>query len=270
MKARHYILLLTVLVLTGSCSELRRLQKSESVQEKYEGAVRFYEEEDYYRAGILFEEILPFLRGSEQAENANFYFAYTQYHQRQYIMSSHYFKKFYDTYRRSDYAQEAFYMFAYSLYNQSPVYNLDQTSTEEAIAAMQTYLNKYPYSEFKEDANKIIDELQAKLEKKAYENSKLYYNLEYLKSAIITMENFEKDFPDSDYKEEVTYLKIKSAYRYAEKSVLSKQVERYQQCVDFYTEFADEYEESGYYKELGGFYEKSLDRIKELKSLTNQ
>ena len=70
---------------------------------------------------------------------------------------------------------EAEYLYAYSLYKESPNSNLDQSSTVEAISAMQNFINKYPYSEYSINANEIIDELQIKLETKNFENAKQYY-----------------------------------------------------------------------------------------------
>jgi outer membrane protein assembly factor BamD len=156
--------------------------------------LKYYERKDYYRSVILFDQIRPYLRGTAEAEQVEFYYAYAHYYQKQYLLASHYFKNFHDTYNRSEFAEEAFYMYGYSLYRQSPIYNLDQSSTVEAITAVQTFLNRYPRSEFREDAVKIQVELRQKLEKKAYENAKLYVQLNSLNSALIALDNFRKDF----------------------------------------------------------------------------
>jgi len=50
-------------ILIFSCSDLRKAQKSQDWRIKYEIALEFYENKDYYRATILFEEILPIVRG---------------------------------------------------------------------------------------------------------------------------------------------------------------------------------------------------------------
>jgi len=237
MKKRNVLGLifsLIVLLSATSCSKFSKLQKSDDWNVKYEAALRYYENKDFYRSGVLLEQVLPIIKGSKAAEKAEYYFAYTNFHQQQYLLSAHYFESFYKTYSRSEYAEDAYYMYAYSLYKQSPIYQLDQTSTYEAVTALQNFLNRFPESSKKEEATKLIDELQVKLELKAYENAKLYYNLQLYKAAIITFENFRKDFPDSRFNEELSFLKVETQYELAQKSILSKQKERYEDVIQFY------------------------------------
>ncbi len=250
-----------LVVILSSCSEFRKVQKSTDVTEKYEAAMKYYEKQDYYRANILFEQIMPFYRGKKENEDIQFYYAYVQYYQKQYILSAHYFKSFYDTYRRSEHAEEAFFMHAYSLYMQSPPYNLDQSSSEEAIAALQTFINKYPDSEHMDEAVDIMVELRAKLEMKAFENAKLYYHRGIYSAALIAFDNFAKDFPDSDYNAEASYLKIAAAYDYAQRSILSRQKERYQESVDLYLEMVDDFPESKWIRQAESIYNNSVEQI---------
>jgi len=171
------LIVLIALSVFGCHKEFKKALKSDDWKVKYAAAFKYYEAKDYYRSITLFEEILPIIRGTEEAEKANFYYAYSFFNDKQYVTSAHFFKQFFVVYSRSDYSLEAEYMYAYSLYQQSPAYTLDQSATYEAIAAMQTFLNKYPYSEYTDKANKIIDDLQVKLEKKAADSSKEYHKL---------------------------------------------------------------------------------------------
>src|SRR5690606_13573064 len=219
-KLYSLLFLFVILIVAPSCSKFRKIQKSDDWKVKYDAAIRYYERGergDYYKASVLFEEVLPLIRGSKEAEKAQFYYAYSHYYQKQYILSAHYFKTFSDTYSRSELAQEAMYMHAYSLYLTSPVVDLDQTSTYEAMQAMQTFINQYPQSEYRDDATEIIDALQAKLEEKAFENAKLYQKLERYEAALVAYENFENDFPGSSRLEDIKYLKVEVQYEYARK-----------------------------------------------------
>ena len=138
---------------------------SEDWKVKYDAALEYYEREDYYRASVLFEEIMPLVRGQKEGELSQFYFSYCNYYQKQYQLSAYYFKSFFQTYSRSEYAQEAEYMSAYSLYRDSPIFNLDQTSTIEAIEIYQGFLEDYPESEYLEEADRIYDSTVAALGK---------------------------------------------------------------------------------------------------------
>ena len=257
-----------LLIVSASCSKFRKVQKSDDWRVKYDAAIKYYEEGgrgDYYKASVLFEEVLPLIRGSKEAEKAQFYYAYSHYYQKQYILSAHYFKTFFETYSRSEMAEEAMYLHAYSLYLTSPVVDLDQTSTYEAMQAMQTFINQYPGSKFREDATNIIDQLQLKLEEKAFDNAKLYQKLGRYQAALVAYENFENDFPGSSRVEEIKYLKVLSQYQYAKESIQRRQKERFTTAVDFYKDFIDNYPESKFAKEAEEMYVSSLSYLDKYK-----
>src|SRR5215510_9714497 len=95
------------LVLLASCSKFRKIQKSEDWRIKYDAGLTYYEKKDYYRTAILFEEILPIVRGLPEGEKVEFYLAYCQYYEKMYLLASNQFKVFYETYGRSQMAEEA-------------------------------------------------------------------------------------------------------------------------------------------------------------------
>lgn len=261
------IALITLLLASVACTKFRKIQKSSDWKVKYEAALKYYDEKDYFRSNTLLEEILPIIRGTEEAEYANFIYAYTYYYQKQYILSAHYFNLFTEVYGRSEYVEEAAFMNAKSLYLQSPEPTLDQTSTYEALTALQQFLNKYPYSKYAEEADAKIHELQVKLETKAYQNARLYYKLRRYKAALIAFDNFQYDYPDSKYNEEIAFLAIETAHELASVSIRSKQEERYKNTVELYQKFVDRYPDSKYIKEAEKFFE---DSIKQLTTFADQ
>ncbi|MES2388389.1 MAG: outer membrane protein assembly factor BamD [Bacteroidota bacterium] len=249
--------LLLLLVATG-CSEFRRLQKSTDVEEKFAGAVKYYELKDYYKAAILLEEIIPLLKGTDQAEIAQFYYAYCHYHQKQLTLAAYYFKSFYETFPRSKYAEEASYMYCISLFEDSPKYNLDQTNTYSALEAISNFLMLYPESPNKEKCHQLIDELNRKLEVKAFMNARLYYDKDDYKAALVVLENFRKEYPTSDMAEEATFLKVATQYNYAKNSVLHKQRERYAAVADYYQAFIDRYPKSKFSRQAENIYSSAM------------
>nr|WKN37094.1 outer membrane protein assembly factor BamD [Tunicatimonas sp. TK19036] len=262
MKTYFAIILLTVTVVLSSCSDYRKLLKNGGWEKQYEAALNYYQEKDYYRATVLLENVLPIIRGTQKAEEAQFYYAYAHYYQRKYILSAHYFKEFYETYSRSERAQEAMFLHAYSLYLESPTPSLDQSSTNEAIDAMQRFINRYPYSDYKERAEAILDELQEKLETKSFANAIQYYHLERYDAATIAMNNFQKDFPDSDMNEEASYWKLAAQFQLAEQSIRSKQKERYYTTIEYYQTFIDKYPQSEFVSQAESIYETCLSKIR--------
>ncbi len=254
-----------VLVLTSGCSKFRKIEKSEDWRVKYEAGLRYYEKKDYYRSAILFEQILPIVRGLPEGEKVEFYLAYCQYNEKTYLLASDQFKTFYETYGRSSMAQEAYFMYAYSLYASSPDSNKDQTSSIEAMAAMQTFLNRYPGSEFMNRAVDVITETQQKLEKKGFENARQYLKLKMYKAAVVALDNFKQNFPDSKYLEEAAYLKVLSEFELAKQSLPGLQFERYTTTLAFYQELVDNFPNSSFLKEAQRYYSESLEQVNKLK-----
>ncbi len=261
---RVILLFCTVMILLvgGSCSKFRKIEKSLDWRVKYEAGLNYYNKKDYYKAASLFEQILPIVRGLPEGEKVQFYQAYCQYYQKLYLLSSEQFKTFYETYGRSSMAEEGRFMYAFSLYKSSPGSNLDQSNSIEAMIAMQEFLNRFPKSKFTDQASEVISTTQDKLEKKGFDNARQYYKMRSYKAAIVSLNNFKENFPDSEYLEQTYYLVVVSEYRLAEQSIYTKQQERYNSVVEHYKEFVDKYPQSGYLRDAEKIYSNSLLKLK--------
>jgi outer membrane protein assembly factor BamD len=270
MKLKNYLLVLLIAVIgLSSCGKFEKFRKSASVPLKYKAAMDYYKKKEFDKAGILFDEILPVLKGDSTQELATFYQAYCDFNLSNYAVANSHFKKFAEVFSRSEFAEEAIYMSAFSLYKDSPNFNLDQTGTLAAINELQGYLNNYPETKYKDECTQMIKDLRKKLERKAYEKAKLYYktspfNILSLKSSVIEITNFQRDFPDSDYSEEIAYLKVVSQFDLAESTIESRQRERYGDAVKFYLELIDKYPSSAYLKLSEKMYTTSLKEVARL------
>lgn len=258
---KYFLSLLISLLLISSCSKYQSLLKSTDLDAKYKAAVKYYEKRDYYRSLQLFEELITIYRGTNRAEDAYYYYAYCTYYVDDYVMAAYNFNSFVTTFPNSRHAEEMQFMYAYCFYKDSPVSSLDQTNTLDAIEKFQLFVNKYPKSEKVAEANRLIDELRHKLEVKSYEIAFQYYHTENYKAAIVALDNFIEDFPDSQYKEECLYLSLRSAYLYANGSIDTKKKERFQVAVDSYLKFVDSFPKSRYLRDAEKIYENSRKSI---------
>ncbi|HOX83606.1 MAG TPA: outer membrane protein assembly factor BamD [Chryseolinea sp.] len=261
---RVIVLVFTIaILLTGaSCSKFRKIEKSLDWRVKYEAGLNYYNKKDYYKAASLFEQILPIVRGLPEGEKVQFYMAYCQYYDKLYLLSSEQFRTFYETYGRSSLAEEGRFMYAYSLYKSSPSSNLDQSNSIEAMIAMQEFLNRYPNSKFYDQSVEVITSTQEKLEKKGFDNAYQYYKMRSYKAAIVSLNNFKDNFPDSQHLEESYYLVVVSEYKLAEQSFAFKQQERYKSVVEHYKEFVDKFPKSEYLRDAEKMYSNSLLKLK--------
>ncbi len=265
-RVSSYFLFVLILVIGVSCGKFRKIEKSQDWRIKYDAALNYYNQKEYYKASVLFEQIIPIVRGLPEGEKVQFYLAYCQYYDKLYLLASEQFKTFYETYGRSSMAEEARYMYAYSLYKSSPKDNLDQTSSIDAMAAMQEFLNRFSNSKFRDQAIDVIVTTQKKLERKGFDNAYQYYRMRQYKAAIVALNNFKNNFPDSEFLEEAYYLVIDAEFRLAEQSIVSKQEERYKGVVEHYKEFVDKYPQSPFLREAEKLYADSLEKLNKTKN----
>lgn len=254
-------LFFVLFLILGSCSKFSKLQKSDDLEFKKEGAYAYYDKKDFYRASQLLEELIPLLKGTQDGEKSEYFYAMCQYELRLLESSAFYFDYFLETYPRSIYSEDALYMVALSQYENSPAYYLDQGNTDKAITALENFILKYPESPRAEKCQTMTDRLAEKLELKAYENARIFYQIMEYKSAIIALGNFYKDYPNSENRENAAYFRIMAAFKLAKASTDTKKPERFQQTIDFYTTFVDSFPKSKRIKDLETVYEYSINQL---------
>jgi outer membrane protein assembly factor BamD len=260
-----WMLCCAVILFNGACkSEFEKIRVSGNADLILKKAFEYYEDKKYQKAQTLFELVLSNIRARPDAEKANFQYAYTHYHLKQYLLGAYYFKTFSNTYLNSPQREEAAYLSAYCNYLQSPSHRLDQSASLTAIEEFQTFANLFPDSKRVEECNVLIDELRRKLEKKAFHEGELYYNLRQYQSAVLSFDNLLKDYPESPDVERVRYLIVKSMQQLSGNSVVEKKQERYSETVKRSEEFLSKYNSGKYTKEVR---EIKKDAEKELKEL---
>jgi len=259
------LLLLFSFVILYSCG-FQKLVKNGSVDEKYEAAMKYYNEKDYSHALQLFDQLVGIMRATDKAENIYYSYSYCYYNQKDYTLASYYFKRYANNFPNSARAEECLFMSAYCNFLSSPVYSLDQTITYEAIKDLQLFTNMYPKSKRVSECNDLIDKLREKLERKDYRIAKMYYRMEDYSASIQAFNNILKEFPETTRKEEILFLIFKSYHKFAKESVEVKKKERHTKAINAYNEFIAQFPQSQFLAEANGLKEKSrieLDRLYE-------
>lgn len=233
---------------------------------KLNKAFEFYEKGEWLKAQYLLEDLIGHVRMTDKAEKVYFYYAYTHYHLKNYDFASYYFKQFASTYPSGEYAEEALFMSSDAFYKLSPDYKLSQEETENAIEGLQIFVNTYPNSTRVADCNTRMDELRAKLELKDLESAKGYYKRKHYNAAAYSFKSLLINYPDTKESEFIRYMIIKSSLKYAQQSILSKQVERYQETVDACSFFTKRFPESQYLEEVKTINETAITKIKKIRN----
>lgn len=256
---KNLLSLLLFLLVFASCGEYQNILKSTDPELKYNKAVEYFDKKDFMRATTLFDEVASYYKGTDRSETVLNYLAKSYMGQKDYETASEYYKTYIKTYPKGKFITEAKYMVGYCFYLSSPDERLDQTATQNALSAFQDFIDFYPESERVPEANRLIDELNNKLAHKALLNAKVYFNLgnfqgdNNYEAAAITAQNGLKKYPNSSYKEELTFLVLEAKYQQAVQSFSEKQMDRYRNVIDEYYNYATDFPE--------GKYKKQADKI---------
>jgi outer membrane protein assembly factor BamD len=260
------VLLLAMSILFTRCSDYNKVLKSTDIEYKYTKAIEYYNDESYYKALPILEELIGLTRGSQRAEDVYYYYAKSHFGVKDYYLANYYCKTFNKTFSNSPRSEECLFLAAECSYLLSPVYSLDQIDTRNSIDEYQLFLDKYPHSNLKDSANHQIDRLNMKLELKAYENAAQYAKTLRYKAATSALKDFLRQYPGSIYREEALYLIVKCQFMLAEGSIEEKKLDRMRTVGEFYRTFAAAFPESKYLAEAESFCKKSERQVEKLSS----
>lgn len=254
------------LLFVGSCTDYNQVVKTQDYEYKYEAAKQYYAEGQYNRAALLIQDVLSVLKGTDQGEESLYLSGMCNMKAHAYEAASTIFRKYYQTYPRGKYVEEARYNCGLSLYNITPEPKLDQTETFQAVTEFQNFIENFPASRLRPQAQDMIFKLQDKLVEKEYLSAKLYYDLgTYIGNGtngnygacIVTAENAIKDYPYTSRREDFAILVLRAKFQLAQFSVENKKEERYHNAIDEYYGFVTEYPESKYIKEANLLFKKA-------------
>lgn len=153
---------------------------------------------------------------------------------------------------------------ALSYYQQSPRYRLDQAPTLRAIELFQLFNNSYPNSAFIEESAQKIDQLRNKLARKTYESGQFYLRTLRYKAATIYFDQTIDSYPETRWAESALLKIIETYVSYAEQSIQSKQLERYNLAVDNYEKFLQLFPQSTLRAEAEAHYLNAISEIQKL------
>ncbi|MBO5855655.1 MAG: outer membrane protein assembly factor BamD [Alistipes sp.] len=246
-----YILTIVVMtMLIASCSVVNTALKSGDPEFAYKQALDLYEKEKWDQASTLFEACRHIYMGTPREDSLSFYNARCKFKTHRYDDAATLFDEFRRKFGRSPFMEDAEGMYALCYYYMAPSPERDQSLTSQAIIAITEFISRYPESKNIDKFNDMLDDLTGRLMKKSYLNAYTYYKIGRYKSAIVAFKNAMKSHPNSPYTEEMMYYTTVSAYRLAENSIESKQLDRYLAMLDHYYSYLAEYPESKRLKEL--------------------
>lgn len=263
-------------LLLTSCNEYNQVLKTTNSEYKYEAAKAFFAEGKFGKASQILNDMMALLKGTIYAEESLYMLAMSEYCNGNVETAASFFRKYYQSYPKGQYVEEARFYCGKSLFDGVPDARLDQTNTMDAIKEFQDFLDLYPYTRLKAQAQEMILKLQDKLVEKEFRAVKLYYDLgTYMgnctsggsnyEACIVTAQNALNDFPyaSPERREELSIYLLRARYHLARQSVLIKQEERYRTMIDEYYAFENDFPESKYLAEARSMLAYAQKQVKE-------
>jgi len=190
-----------------SLADVARNKIESCYRQQFYHALKKYHDEDYLDARNELKVIILSSRMSSIIDSARYYYADCFYHTKEYILAIGEFERLIKFYPRSPLVDDAQYKVAMSYYKLSPKYSLDQEYTEKAIQEFQRFLEEYPGSNRRQEAEKYFLECRTKLCRKDYETGKLYRKMGEFEAAIISYQKVIDEFYDTKYAPMALYWK---------------------------------------------------------------
>lgn len=252
--------LVASLALLACKTEYELLLEGNDYDAKYAAAFDYFNRGKFQRAAQLFESLSTSTSHSNREDTVLFYWGMSNYNQKDYYTAETNFEHMAQMYPMSSFAEQAEYLRIDCMFRGTLRYELDQKPTYAAITAISEYIIAHPTSPNVRVCNLMLEELQERLDRKAFENAKIYYTMEDYKAARVALRNVLKDNADNLYREDVLYYTAMSSYKYAQLSVQAKQKERFMVFIDDYYNFIGEYPDSHYRRELDALYKKVKEK----------
>ena len=268
MRNKSLFILLLITLFFTSCGEYQKLLKSRDPEEKYQAALRYFNDKQYVKSQTLLDDVTAYYKGTERSEDIIAYLARSYMGQKQYESATDYYQAYVRNYPKGKYATEAYFQIGHCQYLDSPDARLDQGTTKKAIEAFTKFVELYPESPYAEQAYQEMAELYDKLALKELKSAQLYYNLgsylgnNYLSCEIVA-KNALKNYPSNKYQEEFSWLILQAKYQQMTNSFEEKKIERARDAQDEYYNFVTEFPNSKHRKEAERMFAQIKKIIKE-------
>jgi len=234
----------------SSCSNYNEIIKGDDYVKKFELANELFNDEEFLKSIVLYEQIYQHAPKSGEGELAYYRLGTSYYNSEDYYMAGYYFSSYIQRFPYSVKNEELMFLSAMCKVKNSPEISLDQTETEDAINAIQIFVDTYPTTSLMDSSNQIIDRLRQKIETKEFNNVMLYAQTERYRAAVASAEIFLDKYPASIHAEDVFSAMVRNSYYLCVNSVESKKSTRIDETIERMRKFEADFPGSDDLKSL--------------------
>ncbi|HDP69102.1 MAG TPA: outer membrane protein assembly factor BamD [Candidatus Marinimicrobia bacterium] len=245
--------LIILLVLVGSCAK-----KADDVRmtapEYFERGEEAFQKKRYDKAIDNFNMVLLNSPGGELADDAQYYLGDCYFEKKEYLLAASEYQQLIERYSYSPLVEKAYFQVALSYFEQSPKYPLDQQSTVRALQYFQDFIDAFPASELRPEADEKITDIRNKLARKVFESGKLYRKMQYYDSAILYLDKMLDEYYDTKW---AVFAHLEKAYCY----IRLRQFDQYREMLKIVDRYAKTPEIEKYLRSLERVYNREKRKI---------
>ncbi|GIR23481.1 hypothetical protein CM15mP37_09860 [bacterium] len=194
----HNSILFALMFFLSSCSSGPSLD-SIDFEKEFDNGKSLFLKKKYSRAQEKFNKVVIGALHTDIGDDALFYLAESLFLQKEYLLAIEEYDKLIRRMQFSPYIENARYRICESYVLLSPKYFHEQTFTEKALLKLQEYIDDYPDSSKRDEAQNAIISIRNKLSRKVYESGILYMKLEEYKAALLSFDRIIELYYDTDF-----------------------------------------------------------------------
>ncbi len=170
-----------------------------NVDDRFANGLARYENKKWARAAEDFNWVVLNNPAGNLAAEAQYYYAECIFQQKLYVEAQLEFERLLRRWPGTEHRDVARYRIVQSLIAQSPRFYYDQQATLDAIEELQAFIDDFPDSDHREEAEQSIGELRHKIANKYYETARLYLKWDRAPAARIYLEMILSQYYDTPY-----------------------------------------------------------------------
>jgi outer membrane protein assembly factor BamD len=186
-----------LLVLTAAgCPKRAEVQPvPQDAEQGLDQAIATMEAKHFRQAEDQFTFIIFNFPGSRQASDAQYYLAETYFQSKDYLQAQDEFDFYLKSFPNGRFQEEATYKLAVSYLRSAPSHVRDQARTLKAQETINQFLEAYPDSPLRPDAEKLLGDIAERLALREFDAAKIYYTSGEYKSARVYYDYVNETYP---------------------------------------------------------------------------
>ncbi len=224
-----------------SCGGAYTAKRIPDADEKIVLAGQLFDRGKFGQAAVEYKDFLADFAGDERGDLAQFRLAECYRLDGEYPLAALEYRILINDYGYSEYIDDAFYLEGLSSFMQHPRPEREQAKTFEALTRINRYLDIFPDSPRRAEAEKTREEIYDILGEKDFKNARLYFSGKNYNAALLYFDKVVNSYPSTLWAVRCLYYRGRIA---EEKGDIPLAVKEYGAAVSSSHEF-DEKEEAG-------------------------